>query len=149
MRGRQGEPRASRAAMELRMTAGPGFDLERLVATNASAACNRLAGFEVVAAGGGEVELRMPWRDDLTQYAGHFACRHDRSPARHRLRLCRGVGRGLRRRIAFLDESPETCRGPMLHRQRHYAARRTQAGLRPRGIVCGERTGRDVAGRNR
>lgn len=54
------------------MTTSPGFDLERLVATNASAAFNRLVGLEVVSAGTGEVELRMPWRDDLTQYAGHL-----------------------------------------------------------------------------
>ena len=54
------------------MTASPGFDLQRLIATNASAAFNRMAGFEVVAAGDGEVELRMIWRDDLTQYAGHL-----------------------------------------------------------------------------
>lgn len=51
---------------------GAGFDLERLIATNASAAFNRLVGLEVVCAGTGEVELRMPWRDDLTQYAGHL-----------------------------------------------------------------------------
>ncbi|KIU50173.1 phenylacetic acid degradation protein [Bradyrhizobium elkanii] len=46
--------------------------MERLIATNASAAFNRLVGLEVVCAGAGEVELRMPWRDDLTQYAGHL-----------------------------------------------------------------------------
>lgn len=54
------------------MTAGAGFDLERLIATNASAAFNRLVGLEVISAGAGEVELRMPWRDYLTQYAGHL-----------------------------------------------------------------------------
>jgi len=54
------------------MTKEAGFDLERLIATNASAAFNRLVGLEVVSAGAGEVELRMPWRDDLTQYAGHL-----------------------------------------------------------------------------
>ena len=54
------------------MTASPGFDLERLIATNASAAFNRLIGLEVTAAGDGEVELRMAWRDDFTQYAGHL-----------------------------------------------------------------------------
>ena len=41
--------------------------LERIAAINASAAFNRLARFEVVAAGGGAAELRMEWRDDLTQ----------------------------------------------------------------------------------
>ncbi|HEX7920060.1 MAG TPA: PaaI family thioesterase [Bradyrhizobium sp.] len=54
------------------MTTAAGFDLERLVATNATAAFNRLVGLDVVSAGAGAVELRMPWRDDLTQYAGHL-----------------------------------------------------------------------------
>ncbi|WP_407149614.1 PaaI family thioesterase [Bradyrhizobium sp. ORS 86] len=54
------------------MTAGPGFDLPRLIATNASAALNRLIGLDVVAADDGAAELHMPWRDDLTQYAGHL-----------------------------------------------------------------------------
>lgn len=54
------------------MTAGPGFDLQQLVATNASAAFNRLIGLEVVAAGPGEVELALPWRAHFGQYAGHL-----------------------------------------------------------------------------
>ncbi|QPF84975.1 PaaI family thioesterase [Bradyrhizobium genosp. L] len=54
------------------MTTSPGFDLPRLVATNASAAFNRLAGFEVVAAGDGAVEVHMRWNGDFTQYAGHL-----------------------------------------------------------------------------
>ncbi|VIO66900.1 PaaI family thioesterase [Bradyrhizobium ivorense] len=54
------------------MTTVQGFDLPRLAAVNASAAFNRLIGLEVVAAGDGEVELRMPWRDDFAQYAGHL-----------------------------------------------------------------------------
>ncbi|AHY55733.1 thioesterase superfamily protein [Bradyrhizobium japonicum SEMIA 5079] len=29
-------------------------------------------GFEVAAAGKGEVTIRMSWRDDLTQYSGHL-----------------------------------------------------------------------------
>ena len=49
-----------------------GLDLQQLIATNASASFNRRAGFEVVAAGNGEAEIRMPWNDDLTQYAGHL-----------------------------------------------------------------------------
>ncbi|WP_283805565.1 hypothetical protein [Bradyrhizobium tropiciagri] len=32
------------------MTTGAGFDLERLIATNASAAFNRLVGLEVISA---------------------------------------------------------------------------------------------------
>ena len=43
-----------------------------LLAANASAAFNRLAEFEVVAAGDGAAEIRMRWRDDFTQYAGHL-----------------------------------------------------------------------------
>jgi uncharacterized protein (TIGR00369 family) len=58
--------------MEPRMTTAPGLDLQRLEATNESAAFNRLAGFEVVAAGDGRADIRMTWRDDFTQYAGHL-----------------------------------------------------------------------------
>ncbi|MEN3351491.1 MAG: hypothetical protein V7632_5126 [Bradyrhizobium sp.] len=49
-----------------------GFDLPTLGAVNASAAFNRLAGFEVVAAGNGEATIRMTWRDDFSQYSGHL-----------------------------------------------------------------------------
>ena len=52
------------------MTSNPILDLEKLVALSATAGLNRLAGFEVVAAGDGAAELRMQWNDDLTQYAG-------------------------------------------------------------------------------
>jgi uncharacterized protein (TIGR00369 family) len=58
--------------MELRVSDSSGLDLQQLIATNASASFNRRAGFEVVAAGNGEAELRMPWSDDFTQYAGHL-----------------------------------------------------------------------------
>ncbi|OAF02344.1 phenylacetic acid degradation protein [Bradyrhizobium centrolobii] len=54
------------------MSTTDGFDLQTLNAVNASAAFNRLAGFEVVAAGNGEATIRMTWRDDLTQYSGHL-----------------------------------------------------------------------------
>ncbi|KWV45950.1 phenylacetic acid degradation protein [Bradyrhizobium macuxiense] len=54
------------------MTTSPGYDLKHLIATNASAAFNRLIGLEVVAGAAGEVEFQMPWRDDFTQYAGHL-----------------------------------------------------------------------------
>lgn len=54
------------------MTTGGAMDLQRLIATNASANFNRLTGFEVIAAGNGEAEIHMPWSDDLTQYAGHL-----------------------------------------------------------------------------
>jgi len=43
---------------------------EAVVALNASAAFNRHVGFEVVSAGSGSAELRLPWRTDLGQYAG-------------------------------------------------------------------------------
>lgn len=43
---------------------------EALVALNASAAFNRWAGFELGAVAPGAVELRLPWREDLGQYAG-------------------------------------------------------------------------------
>ena len=43
---------------------------DAVVALNASAAFNRQVGFEVVSAASGAAELRLPWRDDLGQYAG-------------------------------------------------------------------------------
>jgi uncharacterized protein (TIGR00369 family) len=46
--------------------------LQDVVALNASARLNRLAGFEVTAAADGTAEIAMPWNDDLTQYAGHL-----------------------------------------------------------------------------
>ena len=58
--------------MEPPATFRAGFDLQNLVAVNASAAFNRLAEFEVVAAGDGAAEIRMRWRDDFTQYARHL-----------------------------------------------------------------------------
>lgn len=54
------------------MTDSRAMDLQRLIAANAGASFNRRAGFEVVAAANGQAELRMPWSDDLTQYAGHL-----------------------------------------------------------------------------
>lgn len=54
------------------MSETQGFDLQMLVVVSASAAFNRLAGFEVVAAGNGEATIRMNWHDNLTQYAGHL-----------------------------------------------------------------------------
>lgn len=44
--------------------------LAAVEAINALAAFNRWAGFEVVSASPGEVELRMPWRDEAGQYSG-------------------------------------------------------------------------------
>jgi uncharacterized protein (TIGR00369 family) len=58
--------------MEPRMSMPHGFDLPALEAVNASAAFNRAAGFDVVAAGKGEATIRMNWRDELTQYSGHL-----------------------------------------------------------------------------
>lgn len=54
------------------MTSSAALDLPGLIATNASAGLNRLAGFEVVAAGDGEAVLRMQGNDDFTQYAGYL-----------------------------------------------------------------------------
>jgi uncharacterized protein (TIGR00369 family) len=58
--------------MEPRMSGSQGLNLQDLAAVNESAAFNDMAGFEVVSAGGGHAELRMIWRDDFTQYAGHL-----------------------------------------------------------------------------
>ena len=54
------------------MTANRTLDLQQLVAINASAGFNRMAGFEVTAAGNGEAELRMQANPDFTQYAGYL-----------------------------------------------------------------------------
>ena len=43
---------------------------EALTALNASAVFNRWAGFELGAVAPGIVELRLPWREELGQYAG-------------------------------------------------------------------------------
>ena len=43
---------------------------DALQAVSQRAAFNRWAGFDVVRAGGGEAELRAPWRDEMGQYAG-------------------------------------------------------------------------------
>jgi uncharacterized protein (TIGR00369 family) len=54
------------------MTTRPVLTHEQLVAANASAGLNRMIGFEVVYAAGGEAEIVMKWRDDLSQYSGHL-----------------------------------------------------------------------------
>ena len=54
------------------MTSSSGMSLPDLIAANASAGLNRLAGFNVTSAGYGEAEIVMEWNDDLTQYAGHL-----------------------------------------------------------------------------
>ena len=51
------------------MTA-PAVDLQLLRTVNDTAGFNRWAAFEVVSAEKGLVELRMPWRPELGQYAG-------------------------------------------------------------------------------
>lgn len=55
-----------------RRSSGSGMSLQDVVATNASARLNRLAGFNVTAAADGAAEIVMEWNDDLTQYAGHL-----------------------------------------------------------------------------
>ncbi|WP_141579496.1 PaaI family thioesterase [Actinomadura sp. WMMA1423] len=46
--------------------------LTQLRQINSSAAFNQWAGFEVVEAEPGRVALRLPWREELGQYAGHL-----------------------------------------------------------------------------
>ena len=53
-------------------SSGSGMSLQDVIATNASASLNRLAGFKVTAAENGAAEIVMAWNDDLTQYAGHL-----------------------------------------------------------------------------
>src|SRR5215468_1118700 len=54
------------------MTSSSGMNFQDVVALNASARLNLLAGFEVTAAASGTAEIVMQWNDDLTQYAGHL-----------------------------------------------------------------------------
>ena len=54
------------------MSNSSGLSLPGLIAANASAGLNSLAGFEVISAGYGAAEIVMEWNDDLTQYAGHL-----------------------------------------------------------------------------
>jgi uncharacterized protein (TIGR00369 family) len=58
--------------MEQHVSEAQGYDLQTLTALSASAAFNRVAGFEVVAAGNGEATIRMTWHDHFTQYSGHL-----------------------------------------------------------------------------
>jgi len=44
--------------------------LSQLRAINETAAFNRWCGLEVIAAGPGHVEIAMPWRPEVAQYAG-------------------------------------------------------------------------------
>ena len=44
--------------------------LTRLVAMNATSPFNVWAGITVTAAGNGEAELRMPWREEFAEYRG-------------------------------------------------------------------------------
>lgn len=52
--------------------ANSAMSFQDVVALNATARLNSLAGFEVTAAADGTAEIVMPWNDDLTQYAGHL-----------------------------------------------------------------------------
>ena len=54
------------------MTSSSAMSLPDLIAANASAGLNSLAGFDVTAAGNGAAEIVMEWNNDLTQYAGHL-----------------------------------------------------------------------------
>jgi uncharacterized protein (TIGR00369 family) len=54
------------------MSGGAALDLDDLSAANGSAAFNRLAGFDVIAAGNGAAEIRMQWNSDFAQYHGHL-----------------------------------------------------------------------------
>jgi uncharacterized protein (TIGR00369 family) len=53
-------------------SSGSAMSLQDVIATNASASLNRMAGFNVTAAENGVAEIVMDWNDDLTQYAGHL-----------------------------------------------------------------------------
>ena len=52
------------------MTDSSNTALTRLTAMNATSPFNVWAGMTVTAAGDGEVELRMPWREEFAEYRG-------------------------------------------------------------------------------
>ena len=52
------------------MNAPTNPQLAQLRALSETSAFNRWCGIEVVRAGPGEVEIAMPWRDEVGQYAG-------------------------------------------------------------------------------
>jgi uncharacterized protein (TIGR00369 family) len=54
------------------MNTSPALTLSDLIAANASAGLNRQARFEVIMAENGAAEIRMPWNDGFTQYAGYL-----------------------------------------------------------------------------
>ena len=54
------------------MTTNPALTVADLIAANASAGLNELAGFEVITAENGIAEIRMPWNDGFTQYSGYL-----------------------------------------------------------------------------
>jgi uncharacterized protein (TIGR00369 family) len=54
------------------LNAKRALTLSDLIAANASAGLNKSAGFEVIKAENGITEIRMPWNDGFTQYAGYL-----------------------------------------------------------------------------
>src|ERR1700759_4250930 len=57
---------------EERRSSGAGMSLQDVIALNATARLNCLAGFNVTAAENGAAEIVLDWNGDLTQYAGHL-----------------------------------------------------------------------------
>ena len=55
-----------------KQSGGSAMSLQDVIALNASARLNRLAGFDVTAAENGAAEIIIEWNDDLTQYAGYL-----------------------------------------------------------------------------
>ncbi|MGO4327896.1 PaaI family thioesterase [Cupriavidus sp. 2TAF22] len=55
---------------DMEAPATAAYSLATLKDVNRTAALNRWLGFEVVRAEKGEAELRMPWHEEATQYAG-------------------------------------------------------------------------------
>jgi acyl-coenzyme A thioesterase PaaI-like protein len=108
-----------------------GFDLPTLGAVNASAAFNRLAGFEVVAAGNGEATIRMTWRDDFTQYSGHLHAGLIAALLDTACGFAAATFGGLGHRVSFFHELPQAGHRSPFHRQGNDPSCRAQAGVRP------------------
>ncbi|WP_354138435.1 hypothetical protein [Bradyrhizobium sp. LB11.1] len=87
------------------------MSLEQLIAANASARLNTMAGFEVRAASDGVAEIVMKWHDGLTQYAGHLHAGMIAALVDCVWICCRQPGRQ-RHGNAFLDELSEAGSRP-------------------------------------
>jgi hypothetical protein len=123
---------------------GSGRSHQDLIAANASAGLNRLAGFNVTAA---ERRCRNRHGVERRSYpvCRPSACGNDCGSARYRVRF-RGRHHCWRRNgNAFFDELPEAGRRPALDREGHDRSSRAQTNLCKGRALCRERSRREIA----